>query len=144
MIVVDANVLVKAIVPELGSDAAERLLYGDEPVLVPAHAMAEVFEVLSRHCLRDEMDHGDLARAHTVMMPFVSTADLEPLLLAACDIAVACRVSVYDALYVALAIKLDALFVTADMRLIRALAETPHAGRLVPLAAVTFPLPMAP
>lgn len=144
MIVVEANVLVKVPVPEIGSDAAERLLYGDEPVPVPAHALAEVFDVLSRHCIRDEMDHGDLARAHGVIMPFVNKTDLEPLLVAACDIALACRVSVYDALYVALANKLDAMFVTADMRVIRALAGTPHAGRLVPLAAVTFPLPLAP
>lgn len=107
MIVVDANILVKLIVPEFGSETAERLLYGDHPVFVPDHVLAEVFEVLSRYCIKDQLDPAELARAHGVIVPFVRMADVEPLLLAACEIAVACRVSAHDVLYVALAIRLD-------------------------------------
>jgi predicted nucleic acid-binding protein len=59
-----------------------------------------------------------------------------PLITAAFDIANAADRTAYDSLYVALAVALGAVVVTADDRLVNALATTPWAGFVVRLADV--------
>jgi predicted nucleic acid-binding protein len=55
---------------------------------------------------------------------------------AAFDIAHRSDRTAYDSLYVALAVQLGAMLVTADDRLVNALAGTPWAGHVMRLALV--------
>lgn len=99
-------------------------------VLVPAHFDAEVLSALGRLVRGGEVAEervgmllGELVRA-----PFVRFA-LQPLLTAAW--ALRHSLSLRDALYVALARRLGALLVTADVRL----AQAPSLGIAVELVA---------
>lgn len=109
-LVIDANVVVKWFVDEDGSDDARGILGSDRDLLVPAHALGEI---------------GDLLRS----------VPLDDLFVPALDIAWATRASVYDALYVVAASRADAQLVTSDDRLLRLLSGMPWAATAMPLAA---------
>ena len=76
--------------------------------------------------------HSEHPRRRVVKTP-VEPHPLEPVITRAFDIAIACDVTVYDALYVATAERLDVPFVTADTRLIRRLRGTAWAQRSLTL-----------
>jgi predicted nucleic acid-binding protein len=123
-IVVDASVVLKWFIPENDSEQAAVVLgYGDQFV-VPDFLFAEV-----ANALRVKMRRGELAdreaRAilkalHTV--PFVvepSLSHIQPAL----DIANETRITVFDGLYIAVAVASKAAFATADRRLLRVAAR---------------------
>jgi predicted nucleic acid-binding protein len=99
--------------------AVEDALRGREGVSAPAHVDAEVLSALGRLARADALSEdrvaaalAELARAPIVRVP------LPPLLPDAWTLRA--RVSLRDALYVALARRLEAVLVTADARLARA------------------------
>lgn len=116
--VLDASAAVELLLGTAAGDRTDRALRG-ETIAAPAHFDAEVLSALGRLARegepgeeRVELSIGALARAPVHRFP------VAPLLLAAWSLRA--NVALRDALYVALARRLDAVLVTADARLARA------------------------
>lgn len=116
--VLDASAAVELLLGTAAGDRTDRALRG-ETIAAPAHFDAEVLSALGRLAReggageeRVELSIGTLARAPVHRFP------VAPLLLAAWSLRA--NVALRDALYVALARRLDAVLVTADARLARA------------------------
>jgi len=127
-VVVDSSVALKWFVPEVLSDEAAAFLDASFTLLTPDLLFAEFGNILWKKITRGEIQPDEardiVAALATVPLVVVPSA---ALLAAALEIAVALRRTVYDALYVALAVARDCTFVTADDRLSRALAQSPLA-----------------
>jgi len=120
-LVVDASIAFKWYVEEPWSDAARRLLSGGR-LIVPQLFFLETSNILRRRCERREMSADD-ARATADSMaelPLEVWPD-HRLVRPALDLALDFRISVYDAVYVVLAVRLQGRVVTADRRLVNAL-----------------------
>jgi len=131
--VVDASVVIKWHVTEVHSDAALRLLRDDAPALhVPDLVFPEVGNILwkkvRRGDLTEEQAHGI---GHLVAVAPLAVHPSAPLLEAALEIAVRTGRTVYDSLYVALAVQLNCRLVTADEKLHNALKDGPLGARIV-------------
>lgn len=124
-LVVDASVAAKWLLPEAGSDEAVRLL--EEPDVAfhaPELFDAELGNAVWKRVRRRELDPTEAAEVVALVsrMPVTrhSHADLlEP----AFELAVELSITVYDALYVSLALALDAPLITSD-RLLRERASS--------------------
>lgn len=127
-IVVDASVAMKWLVPEDLSEEAVRLLDGSFDLLAPDLLFPECGNVLWKKVIRGELSAAEaqpilaeLARAPLLVVPS------RPLLEVALPIALDTRRTVYDALYLAVAVLKDCALVTADERFARALEGGPLA-----------------
>lgn len=115
-LVVDASVAAKWLLPEPGSDAAVRLLEKEDVAFhAPELFDAELGNVFWKRVQRRQLDAIEATEmiALVTRMPVTrhSHADLlEP----AFALAIELSITVYDALYVALALALDAPLATAD------------------------------
>lgn len=141
--VIDANVALKLFFEQSGSDRADALFAHFEAdarsrFYVPDFFYAECASAFANYArltnctpkqARENMK-GLLALALHV----IPTADLATEAL---DIALAHGISGYDAFYVALSSRVHAPFVTADEKLVRALAGKPY--RVQPLSAFRIP-----
>jgi predicted nucleic acid-binding protein len=120
--VIDASVAAKWVVEEDHSVKAALLLALDARH-APDHWLAEAANVLW-----SKVFHGDLTavdakeRIDILVRAPVAGVPIAELMPRAFAISVACTVTIYDSLYVALAEKRDIPLVTADRRLIRQLA----------------------
>ena len=134
-LVVDASVAVKWLVEEEGSDAADRLLTGDGDLHAPRLMASEVANALWRKVRLGEVDRGraGLLAAAMSEMPVRWSAD-ETVCADAVRLALALDRPVYDCMYLALAHRLGARMVTADLRFANALASTEHGGTVTILA----------
>ncbi len=125
-IVVDASVAVKWYVPETGSAEASVLIEEDAQRLAPDLLAAELANTLWKKVRRGELD---AAEAAEIVDAFVSACPValiptSPYLNAACDLAIRYQRTVYDALYLALALAEDGTLVTADARFAAGLKGT--------------------
>ncbi len=130
--VIDASVVVKWFVPEQYSEPALRLKHTDAQLHAPAFLTLEIGNVLSKKRRRGELtapDAEDIWRAFR-RAPVRRHVD-ETLVLAAFDLAYLTKQSVYDSLYLALAMKLDLPFLTADRKFYRALQHGEYRSRLL-------------
>jgi predicted nucleic acid-binding protein len=130
-LVVDASVAFKWYFEEPWSDAARRLLSG-ERLIVPRLFFLETSNVLRKRCERKEMSADD-ARATAdslAELPLEVWPD-HRLVRPALDLALDFRVSMFDAVYVALAIRLQGQLMTADRRLVNALQGRPAASHVL-------------
>jgi predicted nucleic acid-binding protein len=128
-IVVDASVALKWLLPEPGSPEALALLAGGSRLLAPALLPIEVVNVLWKRVRAKEIR----AEKAAELMEWLLDAPLElraaeDLLPAALQIAVRYDRTVYDSLYVALAVSERAVLVTCDLKLRDALAGSPLAA----------------
>lgn len=125
-LVLDASVVVKCLVPELDSDKSKRLLarwsQGDFEVAAPAMISVEVASMLSKRTLRGLLPED---RAISLYQEFVHLQiPLEPIagpMPVALKIALRYRRSIYDTLYLALALEMGWDFITADEKLFNAM-----------------------
>ena len=134
-VVVDCAVAIKWFVPEELSAEAEGLLDGTRDLLAPDLLFAELGNVLWKKVSRRELT---TAEARAVLsgiskVPLAVTPSRD-LTAAALEIALAHGRTVYDAIYVALAVAHDCTLVTADERLVRALGVGPLARHVKSLA----------
>ncbi len=129
-VVVDASVAAKWIVEERHSAKALRLLDCDE-LHAPDHWLAEAVNVLWSKVLKGDLDAEDATERMTVLRrsPIIGTptAGLMPT---AFVIAVEHSVTIYDALYVALAKERACSLVTADEKLFRRFRDSPLSNRV--------------
>lgn len=118
-------------VPEPHSAQALVLLRDAESIHAPAHWLAEAANALwPMHSVRRELTRDELRQriARLAEAP-VQVTPLTDLIESAAEIAAELGVTMYDALYLALAAQQDVPLVTADRRLVARTRETAHAGR---------------
>jgi predicted nucleic acid-binding protein len=124
--VVDASVVIKWFVPEIHSDAARRLLEKSTHYLAPDLVFAEVGNAIWKKVRRGELTpRQGRELAADVSNVAVESVPARGLVEDACGIAIATGLTVYDAMYVALAVRLETWLITADERLVRTAASHP-------------------
>lgn len=132
-LVVDASVATKWIVPEDDSELADLLLTSTARLHAPAFLAMEVANALWLKMRRGELDDAK-ARAsleYLRKIPWAAWQGQEPL-PATLGLAKELDHAVYDCAYLALAVHLDAVYVTADERFWRKTERHPEfAGRVV-------------
>jgi predicted nucleic acid-binding protein len=132
--VIDASVAVKWYVPEVQSLSAARLLDSGVHLLAPDLIVTEVANTLWKKVRRGELSRDDAAEIHAAF--FSVPIELRPaaqMFPAALDVALELASSVYDCLYLTLAMEQDCAVVTADEKFHRAVARTRLASHVVPL-----------
>ena len=121
----DACVAAKWVLAETHSEQAATLLGGDV-LYAPGHWQAEAVNVIWSKVQFGDLTAEDAApRVDLLLRAPVQTVPIGPLLTRAFAIAAENGVTVYDSLYIALARDYGIAFVTADMRLIRKITDTP-------------------
>lgn len=130
--VVDASVGAKWFVPEVHSAEARQWRNGQ----VELHTLAFFFDLEIANILWKKVRRAEITRAEAdlilVQLPPLPLArhPENPLLASAFDLADRTQRTVYDCLYLALAVQLGGRMVTADQRLCNSLAGTPWATHL--------------
>ncbi len=113
--VVDASVAIKWFLPEIHSEAARRVLKCDKELTAPDILWPEVGNTVWKKVRRHEITPEE---AHGILRDFmrfpINTFGCKELLEPAWALANRFDVSVYDGLYLALAVNRDSFFVTAD------------------------------
>lgn len=124
--VVDASVVIKWFVPEIHGDAARRLLTAPHEYFSPDLLFPEVGNVIGKKVRRGELtaEQGERLAADISTIA-VETVPTRGLLVDAHALAVATGFTVYDSMYLALAVRLKTEMITADDRLGRAMAAHP-------------------
>ena len=132
--VVDASVVVKWFVPEIHSDAARSLLGQPHEYVAPDLLFAETANTIWKKIRRGELklDEGRRLVADIGRVA-VETVSCRALAEDAHALANATGRTVYDALYVALAVRLNTRLITADDRLEAALSNMPALAEHVQL-----------
>src|SRR5262245_36698345 len=124
--VVDASVVLKWFIPEIHSEAAQRLLHDSHQYVAPDLLFPEVGNAVWKRVRRGELkiDEGRrLMRDLTdVAVETIATRDL---IGDAWVIAVNAEQTVYDSTYLALAVRLETQLITADERLVRSASIHP-------------------
>ena len=133
-LVVDASVAVKWLVAEDGSDAARELVAGSDDLYAPRLMASEIANALWSKARLGEIERGEAgAMMESVPeMPVRWSAD-ETVSADAVRLALALDRPVYDCVYLALAHRIGAVLVTADLRFANALVPTEHGGAIVTL-----------
>ena len=124
--VVDASVVVKWFVPEIHSDAARRLLALPHEYVAPDLLFAETANTIWKKIRRKELtaEEGQELVADIGRIA-VETVSCRALAEDAHALATATGRTVYDSMYIALAVRLNTRSITADDRLEAALRNVP-------------------
>ena len=119
--IVDASVGAKWLLEEIHSDAARRLLIGGHELLVPDLVYTEIANALWQRTRRGEMVEQE---ALTALQALAATSwtvfSAWPLVVPALEIACRVGLAVYDSVYLALAVQEQAVMITADQKLHKA------------------------
>jgi predicted nucleic acid-binding protein len=132
LLVVDASVGVKWFVPEVLSAEARQWRNGPDEL----HTLAFFFDLEIANILWKKVARAEIIRtdADSIIgqLPVLPLArhPEPPLLATAFDLAIRTQRTVYDCLYLALAVQLNGRMLTADQRLYNSLAATPWARHL--------------
>jgi predicted nucleic acid-binding protein len=128
MIVVDASVIVKWFIPEVGAAPAKALLSAADELVAPELARIEVAAALIRKAIRHEISGADVER--TLRAWFRAVADGQIFMLpnaddleAAAKLALELQHRLPDCLYLAAAERLGAALITADRAFARRAAR---------------------
>ncbi len=128
---IDASVAIKWFIPEIHAEAAAAWLDLDFELMAPDLIYPEIGNILWRKFHHDELSATEVEAVHqgVAAVPFhVSSA--KELLGLALDLAMTLNRTVYDCMYLAVAIGLDAPLVTADRKLFRAVKVSPFASHV--------------
>lgn len=125
--VVDASVVIKWFVPEVLGEAALHVLDAEKDLVAPDHLFAETANAIRKRVRQKEFSREQgrqiISRIDAESeIKLVSCRDLAGY---AYEIATTYGRSIYDALYVALAVKRETCLITADDRLYESLARVP-------------------
>jgi predicted nucleic acid-binding protein len=130
-VVVDASVAAKWFLPEIHSDAAVRLLDPAIALYAPDLIVPEFGNILWKKVRRAEItpaEAGEILRAFAGLPLELSPSSA--FLTSAFALAVALDRSLYDSLYLAVAVAEECAMVTADARFHSVLAKSPLAGHV--------------
>jgi predicted nucleic acid-binding protein len=129
--VIDSSVVAKWFLPEEHSDEARALLTSGVELIASDLMPIEVASVAWKRVQRGELSAEEAtALVHDLTTLPVRIEPSDNLIESALELALATKRTVYDCLYVALAIAHDCEFVTADERLVNALAATPLGNKV--------------
>jgi predicted nucleic acid-binding protein len=130
--VVDTSVAIKWFLPEPHSDHARKFLTGEHELLAPDLLLAEFGSVLWKRIRGGEMKAEEAVAVLSALMEApLHVRPSAALIAPALEIAVRTQRTVYDSLYLSLALREKAPLVTADLRLFNALQPTPLAASLL-------------
>ena len=124
--VVDASVGLKWFLPEIHSEAAGRLRNPAFQLHVPGLFDVEIGNILWKRMRKRELNPMEAGAILTQLdlLPIIRHADA-PLVRVAVDMAQEIGRTVYDCLYLALAVQIGGQMVTADERLFNSLSVYP-------------------
>jgi predicted nucleic acid-binding protein len=129
--VIDASIVAAAIFREPYGDVARNILAGRDVLLAPDLIYGELANVIWKRWGRDEIDQEQalsfLGDFLSLPVQICSSANLVDIAL---RLAIQSRPTVYDCLYLALAVKEKSTMLTADRRLVNALAAGPLADHI--------------
>jgi predicted nucleic acid-binding protein len=124
--VVDASLVVKWFVPEVHSEAARRWLDTSHDYIAPDLVFPEAGNAIWKKLRRGELSEDEGQRLVADISAIgVEVVSMRALLPDAHALAVAAGVTVYDATYLTLAVRLETQVITGDDRFARKLAEHP-------------------
>lgn len=130
-VVVDASVAVKWFVPEIHSAAASRMLDPEIALYAPDLIGPEFGNILWKKLRREEIGREE---AEEIMNAFSKLPfEIRPsslLLPSAFELAIELDRTVYDSLYLALAVAEECLLITADAKFHTTIAASPLAGHV--------------
>lgn len=130
--VVDANVVAKWFVPEQLSEEALRLLDGTHDLASPDLLWPEIGNVLWKKSRAGQLTALEAVRIVQALDKCPLTVFPTRLVLeGALEIALDTGRSVYDSVYLALAVALQCRLVTADERLVNSLAGSPLSSQVM-------------
>jgi predicted nucleic acid-binding protein len=129
---------VKWYVPEPFAAEALRVRNGAAPLHVPDFLDVEVGNILWKKLSRGDLTRAvaDAILADVLGLGILIRHPSSPLVTPAFDLAAHTGRTVYDCLYLALAVQLGGVMVTADDKFVNALAGTPWASRIIKLQDV--------
>ncbi len=132
--VVDASVAVKRLVVEDDADVAQELVTSGEELHAPRLMASEVANALWRKARAGEIERraAGILLANVPDMPVRWGAD-ETVSADAVRLALALDRSIYDCVYLALAHRIGAVMLTADLRFANTLAPTEHGQSVMTL-----------
>ncbi len=125
--ILDASVVAAAFLREEHAEAARRLLASESEFRAPDLIYAELANVIWKRYLRGELDEAeahDLLQEVMLQVPIHATPS-RSLVGQALELALQTKRTVYDCLYLALAVREGGQVVTGDRRLANALAGGP-------------------
>ncbi len=130
--VVDSSVVIKWYVPEVFSAEALRVRNGSQPLHTPDFLDVEVAAILWKKIRRGLMTRSvaDSILIDLASLTLITRHPTTPLVAPAFDLADRSNRTVYDCLYLALAVQLGGTMATADDKLANALAGTPWAANI--------------
>jgi predicted nucleic acid-binding protein len=129
VIVVDASLVIKWFIPEVDSDAARRWLDASHDYLAPELLFPETGNTVWKKVRRGELSLDDGQQLATDLSVIaVETVSMRGLLPDAHALALRTGITVYDATYLALAVRLETQVITGDDRFARRLADHPLLG----------------
>jgi predicted nucleic acid-binding protein len=134
--VLDASVAAKWVLPEPDGAAALRMLdrhlAGEISLIAPDLLLAEVASLLSKRHRRKQISAEQASEAFRLLTRFAPRLfDTRPRLDRALDLPLRHQMSLWDCVYLALALERSCAFLTSDRRLFRAGAGRHPALRLV-------------
>lgn len=120
MLVIDASVAVKFVTEEPGSDAAYALLTSAEPLIAPDWVIVESGNAIGRKVRTIDLPRAKAEASFSALPEFFSRLfATEALLSEAFDVALDLSHGLYDCLYLVLAMREDAMLVTADEKFVK-------------------------
>lgn len=126
--VIDASVAAKWLFLEPGSDEAQELLNRFDYFYAPDLFQIELESIITKKVRKKELslEEAPVKKSQSSKLP-VRVINYQQLSDIAFDISTALPVTLYDACYIATAILTNAVFYTADERLVNGLSTTPLA-----------------
>jgi len=130
--VVDASLVIKWFVPEIHSEAARRWLSASHDYVAPDLLFSEAGNAVWKKVRRRELEETE-GRQLTMDLAQVAveTVATRSLLQDALALALTAGITVYDAMYLALAVRLETEVITGDDRFADKIAGRPLLGRHV-------------
>jgi predicted nucleic acid-binding protein len=124
--VVDACVAAKWFATEENSDSALKLLDMEHSLHVPEYFFLEMDNIFWKWLRRGLVNEKESGQLRTTLSKILLKAHPSHLIReSAFEIACKTGLTVYDSLYVALAVRLDCALVTADVQLHRIITDSP-------------------
>lgn len=125
-VVVDASVVAAAFFAEVRTKAARATLVSGARLLAPELIYAEVANVIWKRCGRGEIDEDEAGEllADVLSLP-LEIAPADQLVGPALELAIRSGRTVYDCLYLALAVREKTRMLSDDRRLVNSLAQGP-------------------
>ena len=134
--VLDCSVAAKWVLPEPGREAAlalfERQAAGEIALIAPDLLLAEFASLVAKHNRRKQISAAQAREAFTLLTLCAPRLyDTRPRIVHALDLSLRYQLSLWDCVYIALALEHECPVLTADLRLFRAGTARQHSIRLL-------------